>query len=423
VKNVTQLEQRLKKLMLENSFTEAKRLSGSILEHYPDNKLAHHTLIQYFYRFNMFNDCLKQCLKLLFFVPEDELAIRFQVLLLIESKEYLSAKSRVNFYLSKLGVNEEILLLKAEIFVCLQDFEDALITYRELYNFSPEYFSLKTRNIRRSSKQHFDNVSNLLKRNAYMRVQPCGATSKRLDSAIKCFFGLKKFVRNHEFQKGSFFNVPELSAKPFYNLDEIIGLRSFVDVIRSNMASLKLIIKETDKENYIDTIDSKSMEREWLLLSKKWQSIHLLKSKRKCKATSEIEQFQKIFENHLVADCPPHAPEAFISLLPSDTVIPPHYGLSNVKLTVHIPIFVDKLSSITVGGKTVTWGAEAAIVFDDSFLHSANNQSSNSRAVLIFDIWHPELTIEEKQGIRDFMSIYDSWSQEYGQLSKAIELL
>ncbi len=31
------------------------------------------------------------------------------------------------------------------------------------------------------------------------------------------------------------------------------------------------------------------------------------------------------------------------------------------------------------------------ILFDDSFLHEANNASDKPRVVLIIDIWHPDL--------------------------------
>jgi hypothetical protein len=38
--------------------------------------------------------------------------------------------------------------------------------------------------------------------------------------------------------------------------------------------------------------------------------------------------------------------------------------------------------------------------------------------VLIFDIWHPDLTQEERAFIREFMQTYDQWSSEYGALSR-----
>ena len=34
-------------------------------------------------------------------------------------------------------------------------------------------------------------------------------------------------------------------------------------------------------------------------------------------------------------------------------------------------------------------------MFDDSFLHSAANNTDSQRIVLIVDLWHPNLTITE----------------------------
>ncbi|MBA6389208.1 aspartyl/asparaginyl beta-hydroxylase domain-containing protein [Colwellia sp. BRX10-3] len=420
---VIQLEQQLKKLMMENSLSEAKHLSDTILESSPNNKLAHQSLIQYFFRYKSFDKCIEKCSTLLAINPKDKLAAKYLILSLVESKDLVSAKNKVKSYIAVCGIDEEVLLLKAEVAVCMQNFEEALIAYKELHNFSPEFFSIETLKTRKNNKQHFNNVTNLLKRNAYMQMQTCMGVSRRLDSAINCFFGLEKAVQSHKLQKGSFFNIPNLTAKPYYQVDEISGLKSLVEKILLCMPLLKSIIKDTDRENYIDAIGAKNMQKEWLLLAKKWQSIHLLKADKQCEISPEIEQVKKVFQDTLVADCPPHAPEAFISILPADTIIPPHHGLSNVKLTVHVPIYVDELSSLTVGGERKTWIDEDIIIFDDSFLHSADNRSSNSRAVLIFDIWHPDLTLQERGAIKTFMQTHDTWSQEYAQLSKAVKVV
>ena len=68
------------------------------------------------------------------------------------------------------------------------------------------------------------------------------------------------------------------------------------------------------------------------------------------------------------------------------------------------------------------WHRDGVLVFDDSFLHSAENNSENARAVLIFDIWHPDLTDAEKEAIREFMLTYDNWSKVFAPLSQAVQL-
>lgn len=414
-----ELEKQLKKFSLEGRMSKVKQLSQTILEKYPTNENARQALMEYYFRNKNYTECLKQSSKLLVIAPNNKLAMQQSILCHIELKKYLAAKDKISTYLASFGVDTVVLLLEAEVAVCMQDFDKALAVYQELQTFSPNYFSQETLKQRPNDRQHFINVSNLLKRDAYMQMELCLGISFRLDLAIKGFFGLVKQVKNHKLQCGSFFNMPNLTAKPFYQLDEIPDLKNFVEQIVSHKSLLKFIIANADKESYMDAIDAKSSKDQWQLLSKKWQSIHILKVAQEYSVTPEIEKIQKIFTNNIIADCPPHAPEAFISILPADTVIPPHYGLSNIKLTVHLPIFVDENSSLTVAGKIKYWCDEEVIIFDDSFLHSARNHSSKTRSILIFDIWHPDLKQQEREAIKTFMKTYDTWSCEYGSLSKA----
>ena len=44
-----------------------------------------------------------------------------------------------------------------------------------------------------------------------------------------------------------------------------------------------------------------------------------------------------------------------------------------------------------------TWQEGKVLVIDDSFEHDVWNEGTESRFVLIVDIWHPELTEEERR--------------------------
>lgn len=415
-------EQQLNFYLKNNRLVDAKNLSYKILEQHPNSVIAHQTLIQFYFNTRDLVRCIQQCLKLLITSPNDLCALKFEILSYIEQKEFSLARQKVNIALKRYGTNIELFLLQAEACVCQQEYETALDVYKKLHDFNPFFFTSKTLIEKASFRQHFNNVSNLLKRDAHQKMKPFLGKSKRIDRAINCFFGLEQYTSNSELQKGSFFNIPQLLAKPFYRVDEVPELRALLDNLITNMASLKQVLKDVKRDSYIETIDTKTTKQDWVLVSKKWQSIHLLKAGKECKVNSEMEKIQKIFTADVVANCPPHAPEAFISILPADTKIPPHYGLSNVKLTVHLPIYVDAKSSITVGGVRKTWHRDGVLVFDDSFLHSAENHSENARSVLIFDIWHPDLTEVEKEAIRGFMLIYDRWSKIYSPLSKAVQL-
>lgn len=97
------------------------------------------------------------------------------------------------------------------------------------------------------------------------------------------------------------------------------------------------------------------------------------------------------------AELPGRCPNAFFSILKPRTRIPPHGGVSNTRLTVHLPLIVPEGCGFRVGGETREWRVGEAFVFDDTIEHEAWNDSDHLRAVLIFDVWNPYLTALERQ--------------------------
>ncbi len=87
------------------------------------------------------------------------------------------------------------------------------------------------------------------------------------------------------------------------------------------------------------------------------------------------------------------------SLLAPHTVIPPHVGVNNARLICHLPLIVPAGCWFRVGAETRHWRRGAAFVFDDTIEHEASNSSDDLRIVLIFDIWHPDLSTVEREAV------------------------
>jgi aspartyl/asparaginyl beta-hydroxylase (cupin superfamily) len=100
-------------------------------------------------------------------------------------------------------------------------------------------------------------------------------------------------------------------------------------------------------------------------------------------------------------DIPRRGPTAFFSILEPRTKIPPHTGSTNTRLTVHLPLIVPGECRFRVGGETREWRLGTAWVFDDTIEHEAWNDSDQARAILIFDVWHPQLTSLERNLVRE----------------------
>lgn len=86
---------------------------------------------------------------------------------------------------------------------------------------------------------------------------------------------------------------------------------------------------------------------------------------------------------------------AMFSALAPHTFIAPHCGFTSAKLRCQLPLIVPSGCRLKVGDTEIEQREGKAIVFDDSFLHSAWNDSDSVRYVLIFDLFHPDLDAGE----------------------------
>lgn len=106
----------------------------------------------------------------------------------------------------------------------------------------------------------------------------------------------------------------------------------------------------------------------------------------------------------------------FFSVLEPKTIIHPHFGSSNHKLRIHLGIIGCEGAQITVGKETYEWKEGQAICFDDSYAHSVMHNGSNKRIILITDIYHPELSIDEINFLKKLHSIHVKSTLNLGEL-------
>jgi aspartyl/asparaginyl beta-hydroxylase (cupin superfamily) len=97
-----------------------------------------------------------------------------------------------------------------------------------------------------------------------------------------------------------------------------------------------------------------------------------------------------------LARVPNRSPSILFSLLQSGAHIPPHNGLVNTRLICHLPLIVPGKCRFRVGNEIREWAEGKAWLFDDTIEHEAWNDCESTRVILLFDIWRPELTEEER---------------------------
>lgn len=101
------------------------------------------------------------------------------------------------------------------------------------------------------------------------------------------------------------------------------------------------------------------------------------------------------------------APSVMYSLLRAHSKIPAHTGMVNCRFVCHLPLIVPDDCGFRVGETTRQWRVGQLMVFDDSVEHEAWNNSDHDRLVLIFDIWRPELSEEERHQIATLFAVVD----------------
>ena len=101
------------------------------------------------------------------------------------------------------------------------------------------------------------------------------------------------------------------------------------------------------------------------------------------------------------------SPMALWSLLKPGTHIQPHHGMLNTRLICHIPLVVNADCALRVGPETRSWEPGKALIFDDSFEHEAWNRGQETRVILLFEIWRPEICPEERAALTRLFETID----------------
>ena len=246
---------------------------------------------------------------------------------------------------------------------------------------------------------------------AEMRGQSLPAEAKRIDDFVGNVLGRRKNYRQDPAQ----FFYPGLPAIEFYERDHfpwLTDLEAATDAIRKEF--LDALAADVDHfVPYIDYPDTIPVDQ-WATLnhSREWSAYHLIlqgvvveEAARRCPKTMNTVG---LLPQPQVRG---KSPAAMFSALRPRTRIPPHTGIANTRLVVHLPLIVPEGCGFRVGNETRQWREGHAWVFDDTIEHEAWNNSDQLRTILICDIWNPNLTEAERALIGQVMTAMDVFNE------------
>jgi aspartyl/asparaginyl beta-hydroxylase (cupin superfamily) len=198
------------------------------------------------------------------------------------------------------------------------------------------------------------------------------------------------------------FAYPGLAEREFHpraRFPWLSALEAETDAIRHE--ALALLQSQSVAERYIQ-YEAREATAQWQPLNHNpdWSALHLLRrgepvpQNASC-APRTMAALQALGQRRV----PGTSPNAMFSLLAPRTGIPAHVGVDNTRLVCHLPLIVPPGCWFRVGAEQRDWREGEALVFDDTIEHEALNPSDRLRVVLIFDVWHPDLSEIERQAI------------------------
>uniref|UniRef100_A0A336M2W2 CSON011023 protein n=1 Tax=Culicoides sonorensis TaxID=179676 RepID=A0A336M2W2_CULSO len=189
----------------------------------------------------------------------------------------------------------------------------------------------------------------------------------------------------------SLYNIDRLKAQSFWELEET----SYSNDLKKLQKHWRQILKEG--VSALNQINGFSDESENLRDHGEWKQFELYARGRRnvsnCKSTPMtcdlIEKFPA------ASTC--KRGQVKYSIMQPKTHVWAHTGPTNCRLRAHLGLKVPQGTFLRVGNETKSWKEGEWLIFDDSFEHEVWHNGTESRLVLIVDIWHPEITEEERK--------------------------
>jgi aspartate beta-hydroxylase len=231
-------------------------------------------------------------------------------------------------------------------------------------------------------------------------AQPSGS-HMRFDRCLDRVLGRRRIYR----PEPTFMLFPYLRNYEFFGRENFPWLDAVEAATVSIRDELTTVLSDDQPgiEPYIAFDDGLPL-RQWKELnhSRRWSAYFLWNQGRRDEShLARCPHTAAMLASVPQVDIPGRGPTAFFSILEPHTRIPAHTGVTNTRVTVHLPLIVPPRCGFRVGGETREWQVGAGWVFDDTIEHEAWNDSDAPRAILIFDVWNPELTPLERDLVRE----------------------
>ncbi|XP_054674616.1 aspartyl/asparaginyl beta-hydroxylase isoform X12 [Grus americana] len=191
----------------------------------------------------------------------------------------------------------------------------------------------------------------------------------------------------------SLYNVKGLKAQPWWTARET----GYTELVKSLEKNWKLI-----RDEGLAVMDKKRSlflpEDENLREKGDWSQFTLWQQGRKnenaCKSVPKTCALLERFPE--ATGC--RRGQIKYSIMHPGTHVWPHTGPTNCRLRMHLGLVIPKEGCrIRCAQENRTWEEGKVLIFDDSFEHEVWQDAENYRLIFIVDVWHPELTAQQRR--------------------------
>jgi aspartate beta-hydroxylase len=226
-------------------------------------------------------------------------------------------------------------------------------------------------------------------------VAGANGASDRFAQSLDLIFGRRQIY----LQQPRFYYFPELAQIQFFDRDAfawLVALEAAVPEIRAELT--EVLKSQGDFRPYVQGDPKRPRKaQDGMADNPDWSAFYLWKDGSPIAANAaRCPKTMQALERVPLARVSGRSPSALFSLLRPGAHIPPHNGFVNTRLICHLPLVVPGECRFRVGNEVREWVEGRAWIFDDTIEHEAWNDSREPRVVLLFEIWRPELTAQER---------------------------
>ena len=193
--------------------------------------------------------------------------------------------------------------------------------------------------------------------------------------------------------------MPGLSKGGWLDKNQFEDLKPIVAALEGNSAQIKQEVLEVMNSQP----DKMQQYDHYIVSDKQWQAYYLVKDGEQTVDTGEVPTTRRILNNELKDwICP--LLEMHFSVLAPGVALPAHCDLWNFSINLHLAVDIPNDCAIKVAGETRQWTEGECLLFDYSYEHEVWNKSDKTRVCLLMDIWHPEITLVEREALTFFIT-------------------